>query len=171
MIKMGTLKETHSNVQTEYRVDGTSVRKLRVVPQQSPERRPSAVPGRHHKKERATLSIPYCLFLGVFCVMTLMMGAQFLQLQALSTSNQKKIASLESQLTEMKKENNDELNRIESSINLDEIRDIAVNELGMVYAAEDNVVVYKNKRQDYVSQYTEVPQEEDSLLKSMINEE
>lgn len=67
----------------------------------------------------------------------------------------------------MKKENADDLNRIETSVNLEEIRDIAINELGMVYASQDNVVLYKNTSQNYVSQYEDVPQEKDSLLKRM----
>ena len=83
-------------------------------------------------------------------------------------NGQKKIASLESELAEMKKVNADELNRIESSVNLEEIRDIAMNELGMVYATQENVVLYKNTTQNYVSQYNEVPQEEDSFIKGII---
>ena len=86
----------------------------------------------------------------------------------MATSSQKKIASLESQLAELKKVNADDLNRIETSVNLEEIRDIAINELGMVYATQENVVLYKKTSQNYVSQYDSVPQEETSLIKSII---
>ena len=86
----------------------------------------------------------------------------------MATSSQKKIASLESQLAELKKVNADDLNRIETSVNLEEIRDIAINELGMVYATQENVVLYKKTRQNYVSQYDNVPEEETSLIKSII---
>ena len=64
--------------------------------------------------------------------------------------------------------NADDLNRIETSINLEEIREIAINELGMVYATKENVILYKNTNQNYVSQYGEVPQEADSFVKSII---
>lgn len=157
---------------TSYRTEaeGTSARVLYTV---TPERRgqkngPVEVRRRKHKAERTTLSIPYCIFLTIACVMILVMGSYYLQQQALSTSSQKKIASLESELTELKKENSDDLNRIETSINLEEIRDIAINELGMVYATEENVVLYKNTSQNYVSQYDDVPQEEESLVKSIM---
>ena len=53
-------------------------------------------------------------------------------------------------------------------MNLEEIRDIAINELGMVYATQENVVLYKNTSQNYVSQYESVPQEEESLIKSIM---
>lgn len=156
---------------TTYRteVQGNVVRKIQAVPSR-PEKvnGPVEVPKRNRRQEKNTLSIPYCIFLAVACVLTLSLGAYYLEQQALSTSSQKKIASLESELAELKKVNADDLNRIETSINLEEIRDIAINELGMVYATQENVVLYKNTSQNYVSQYDEVPQEEDSFVKSII---
>lgn len=154
-------------------VQGNVVRKVNVT---APERRervdaPAAVPYRSRRQESTNLSVPYCLFLAVACVLTLALGAFYLQQQALSTSSQKTIASLESQLAELKKTNADDLNRIETSVNLEEIRNIAINELGMVYATAENVVMYENTKQNYVSQYEEVPQEEESLIKSMIKSE
>lgn len=150
-------------------VQGNVARQLYSVPDRH-ERidRPVEVPRKSHRQEKDTLSIPYCIFLAAACVLTLTLGAYYLQQQALSTSSQKKIASLESTLAELKKENADELNRIETSVNLEEIRDIAINELGMVYATQDNVVLYENISQNYVSQYEEVPQEEESLVRSIM---
>ena len=150
-------------------VEGNVVRKLQTVPQRREKvHGPVEVPHRSRRQERNTLSIPYCIFLSVSCVLTLTLGAYYLQQQALATSSQKKIASLESELAELKKVNADDLNRIETSVNLEEIRDIAINELGMVYATEENVVLYKNTSQNYVSQYENVPQEEESLVQSII---
>lgn len=97
-----------------------------------------------------------------------MLGANYLQQQALATSSQKKIAALEGELAELKKENADDLNRIETSVDLEKIRDIAINELGMVYATQDNVVLYKNTNHNYVSQYEDIPQEDDSFAKSIM---
>lgn len=156
---------------TAYRteVQGNVVRQFQTVPNRiDRENGPVEVPRRSRKPERNTLSIPYCMFLAVACVLTLSLGAYYLEQQAMATSSQKKIASLESELAELKKANADELNRIETSVNLEKIRDIAINELGMVYATAENVVLYKNTHQNYVSQYEEVPQEEDSFVKSII---
>lgn len=160
-----------SNGKTTYRaeVSGNVARQLYAVP----ERRdrvngPVEVRRRKRKQVQNTLSIPYCIFLTVACVLTLSLGAYYLQQQALATSTQKQIATLESQLAELKKVNADELNRIETSVNLEEIREIAINELGMVYATQENVVLYKNTTQNYVSQYDSVPQKADSLIKSII---
>jgi len=156
---------------TAYRteVQGNVVRQFQTVPSRvDREHGPVEMPKRSRKAERSTLSIPYCIFLAVACVLTLSLGAYYLEQQAVATSSQKKIASLESKLAELKKVNADELNRIETSVNLEEIRDIAIHELGMVYATQENVVLYKNTNQNYVSQYEKVPQEEDSFVKSII---
>lgn len=156
---------------TTYRtqVEGNAVRQLYEVPQHHERAaRPVEVRRRNRKPERTTLSIPYSIFLAAACVLTLLLGSYYLQQQALATSSQKKIATLEGTLAEKKKENADELNRIETSINLEEIRDVAINELGMVYATQDNVVLFENIGENYVSQYEEVPQEEESLVQSII---
>lgn len=156
----------------EYRtaVQGNVARNVYAVPERREQPTgPVAVPRKSRKQVKTTLSIPYCIFLTVACVLTLSLGAYYLEQQALSTSSQKKIASLESELAELKKINADELNRIETSVNLEEIREIAMNELGMIYATQENVVLYKNTRQNYVSQYENVPQEEASLVQSIIN--
>lgn len=165
-------RRTVNNRQTTaYRteVQGNVVRQFQTVPNRiDRENGPVKMPKRSRKQERSTLSIPYCIFLAAACVLTLSLGAYYLEQQAMATSSQKKIASLESELAELKKENADELNRIETSVNLEEIRDIAMNELGMVYATQENVVLYKKTNQNYVSQYEEIPQEEDSFVKSII---
>ena len=156
---------------TTYRaeVQGNVARQLYAVPdRQSRPAGPVEVQRKRRRQEKANLSIPYCIFLTVACILTLASGAYYLEQQAVATSSQKKIASLESQLAELKKVNADELNRIETSVNLEEIREIAINELGMVYATAENVVLYKNTNQNYVTQYEKIPQEEDSFVKSIM---
>ena len=147
--------------ETTYRTEvyGNVVREVAVpVPKKTEsENRPVEVPKKRGNRKGQTLSIPYCMLIAAACVCIIMCGCNYLQLQALSTKYQKDIAEKESQLAEMKKENMDELNRIEASINLDEIREIATNELGMVYATEENVVLYENTMHNYVEQYDDVP--------------
>ncbi len=167
MVRKSRNTRSVSGYQTE--VYGNVVRK-RV---QEPERREKEsqefqVSHRRHQQKSANLSIPYCMFVAAACVLTLVSGAYYLQQQALSTSNLKKISSLETELADLRKTNADDLNRIEASVNLDEIREVAINELGMVYASKENVVLYENTSQNYVSQYEAVPEEEDTLIKSVI---
>lgn len=100
--------------------------------------------------------------------MVLWSCVNYLQLQAETTSRIKNIASLELQLEELKKENNDNYTRIMTSVDLDYIRDVAINELGMVYATEDQVILYENKTRDYVRQNGEIPEEENTLMDQIL---
>ena len=103
---------------TTYRaeVQGNVVRQFQAVPNR-PEKvnGPVEVPRRSRKSERSTLSIPYCIFLAVACVLTLSLGAYYLEQQALATSSQKKIASLESELAELKKVNAENTRQIKAN--------------------------------------------------------
>ena len=53
-------------------------------------------------------------------------------------------------------------NSVMDSVNLDEIREKAMNELGMVYATSDQVIEYESPSGDYVKQYEGIP--EDGVL-------
>ena len=145
---------------TTYRteVQGNVARQMYAVPERrvNPQG-PVAVPNRKRKQERTTLSIPYCIFLAVACVLTLSLGAYYLEQQALSTSSQKKIASLESELAELRKVNADDLNRIETSVNLEDVKTVAMTELGMVHPSEEQIVYYKVETKDYMNLYQQIP--------------
>ena len=54
----------------------------------------------------------------------------------------------------MKLANDEEYNRIISSIDLEEIKRIAIGELGMTYAQEGQIVLYVNEDNDYMRQVT-----------------
>ena len=44
-----------------------------------------------------------------------------------------------------------------NSMNLEEVRDIAMNDLGMVYATEDQIVRYQSPTSNAVTQYASIP--------------
>ena len=83
----------------------------------------------------------------------------FLQLQSEGISYRNKIASLESQLTELKLANDNAYEEAVSSVDMEEVKRIAVNELGMTYADEGQIILYNNQEGDYIRQYAEVPTE------------
>ena len=67
------------------------------------------------------------------------------------------IAELESQLSDLKIENDAEYSRATSSIDLEEMKRIAMEELGMVYADKEQVVIYEDKEAEYFRQYEDIP--------------
>ena len=80
-----------------------------------------------------------------------------LSLQADITEQRRQIAALESNLTELTDTNNETSKRLESSVDLTKVYDVATGELGMVYPKTGQVISYEASNPDYVKQYKDVP--------------
>ncbi len=147
-------------------VEGNTVRKLQ--PSERHGRRQE--PKRHERRRTSKgkhiqyVNVFYTVFLTAAACMVLWSGVNYLQLQAELTGKVKNIASLEMQLETMRKENDDNYTRIMTSVDLDYIKEVAINELGMVYANEDQVILYDGGTRDYVRQNGEIPEEETTLM-------
>ena len=74
------------------------------------------------------------------------------------TSRSENITLLQQQLAQAKEENNTRYNAVVDSINLETVRDKAINEMGMVYANQDQIITYQNPVNDYVKQYEDIPE-------------
>ncbi len=60
------------------------------------------------------------------------------------------------------RKNNTKYNAVMDSVNLEEIREKAQKDLGMVYASPEQMVEYDRPSADYVRQYEDIP--EDGVL-------
>lgn len=143
-------------------MDGTAVRRLEPAQEQHPDRkkRPPVSRTTRRNRERAlSMNLGYVLFLTAAAVITVFMCVNFLKLQAMRTRLQKEVTALETQLDAAILENNSDYNRIMSGIDMEKVKDVAMNELGMVYARKSQIVTYKIEKNDYVRQYSEVPKE------------
>ena len=130
-------------------VNGTAVRKLQVVEEPKRRGRQAQRPRIHRARREKVryLSIGYSLFLTAASIVALWVCAGYLKLQADNSARMKNIAALEARLSELKAENDDEYNRVTTSVDLEKVREIAINELGM----------------DYVRQYGDIPEEDKGL--------
>ena len=63
----------------------------------------------------------------------------------------------EKKLADAKEENTTRYNVVMDSVNLEEVRDRAINDLGMGYATSDQIIEYQNPVNDYVKQYESIP--------------
>ena len=151
-------------------IEGNNVRKMHPVQRPYVGRQPQGNKSRHAEKV-SYVNILYTVFLAAAACMVLWSCVNYLQLQAETTSRMKHIASLETQLENLRKENDDHYTRIMTSVNLDYIRDVAVNELGMVYAGPDQVVLYDNGTDDYVRQNEEIPSDYSSLKDKILGKD
>lgn len=143
-------------------IDGNVVRHIQTDPQrerQQRARRSQAVNTRRNRQKALNMTMPYVMFLTAAAIATVFLCVQYLQLQALGTSYRGDIAALESTLSEAKLANDSAYEEAISSVSMEQIKEVAVNELGMVYADEGQVIVYSSQKEDYIRQYEEIPKE------------
>lgn len=150
-----------------YYTDGTAARKLAEQPEYiRPERTyeeelPHYAKVRKAQKERGlklAMNPAFAAFLAVSVITTLAACTLMLSMQAKVTNQNKSIALLQSEIESLTDDNNAYETRINSSVNLEQIRDIALNQLGMVYPVEGQVVYYNLIEADYVRQFQDVPE-------------
>ena len=123
--------------QNRYYVQGNTVRKLQQ--QQEITERPKKKVNNSIRKNRERakhMSAGYVLFLGAALAACGMILVYYIGLQSDITNSVKNISRLESQLNDLKVANEENYSRISSSVDLEEIRRIAIQELGMQYAQE-----------------------------------
>lgn len=113
---------------------------------------------RRNREKAAGMNPAYILFLIGAMLLTSVVLIGYIRIQADNVAIVENISSLESQLNQKKLENDEEYSRIMSSVDLDEVKRIAMEELGMQYAQEGQVVEVENSKSDYVRQYQKMPQ-------------
>ena len=72
------------------------------------------------------------------------------------------ITALQQELTDLKESNDTAHQAAEDSVNLESVREKAMNEMGMVYESQGKVIHYQSPTSDYVKQYDNIP--EDGVL-------
>ena len=142
---------------------GNTVRQAEVMPQRQEE------PRKEHKKKKLDRQIlknrrkamrmnpAYVMFLSIAAVAALVVCVWYLQVRAELTSRTEHITELQQELADAKEENTTRYNVVMDSVNLEEVRDRAINDLGMGYATSDQIIEYQNPVNDYVKQYESIP--------------
>ena len=153
-------------------IEGNTARKVQTLEYPSRERQPERRERRHAEKSNVQyVNVLYMIFLAAASCMVLWSCVNYLQLQAETTSRVKHIASLETELEDLRKENNDNYTRIMTSVDLDHIRDVAINELGMVYAEPNQVILYDGDTDDYVRQNGSIPPDYSSMKDKLLGKD
>lgn len=110
---------------------------------------------RKNREKAHHMNIGYILFLSgaLFACAIFLIG--YVQKQSELTSKIAQVSKLEKELNTLKLSNDEMYTRIQSNVNLEEIRKIAIDELGMTYAEEGQVILYQGNKKDYMHQNTE----------------
>ncbi|MCM1569285.1 MAG: cell division protein FtsL [Roseburia sp.] len=132
-------------------VYGSAVRKPDVQTQlQEEPRRRLSHEARKNRDRAHHMSLGYVVFLASALCAAGVVLISYIQLQSELTNKIKTISRLESQLNTMRLTNDEEYHRIVNSVDLEEIKRIAIGELGMTYAKEGQIINYRNAGSDYM---------------------
>lgn len=110
------------------------------------------------KRNAQRISKGYVVFLAVAAIFALCVCVNYINLQTKVTVRSKHISTMQEELADLREENNTRYNVITDSVTLEEIGERAVNNLGMVYAQEGQVIPYDNGTGKYVKKYEDVPE-------------
>lgn len=152
---------SQTNIRTNQKITylyGSAAPKYETVPQKRPhreaERRTVQSPQRRTRVQAkpSPVNMPLLILsLAAFVAIGAMM-IQYISLSSEISVLTNSIASLESDLNDLRAENDEYYGRIMSSVDLEKIREVAIMDLGMVYASEDQVITYDSQIDDYVEQ-------------------
>ncbi|BCJ95273.1 hypothetical protein acsn021_28420 [Anaerocolumna cellulosilytica] len=167
------------NFQTNpYTVHGTAARRLEVLPDYqdgegaAPDRGPLRQPVKKPKrraKAKPGIDLFGILILTVAIGITFYTCVEYLGVQANTTKMNNEITNLERELLKLQNQNDAALSKVNTSLDLSYIYQVATEELGMMYPDSDQILKYKSNLSDYVRQYGEVPEiEAESLLEKFL---
>lgn len=152
-----------------YYVNGSTVRQIEAQPvrreridrtrikeEQQRKRRRNAV--RRNRERALHMSIGYVAFLTICVGVIAFSAVAVVQMQSQITQRMKNISALESQITDLRADNDARYKEIVTSVDLNHIKDVAMNELGMRYATEDQIVYYSVVNNNFMDQYSDIPE-------------
>ena len=142
-------------------IEGSAVRKLNTQPErEQPAKKKQRKVSKATQKNRAKatqMSPGYVVFLTVTSVITLFLCVYYVQLKAQLTTQMQSIAKQESALSTLKADNDALYNTVVASVDLEHVKDVAINELGMKFPSEEQIIQFDTAGSSYVRQYQDVP--------------
>lgn len=105
---------------------------------------------RKNREKAHHMSLGYVLFLVAALCCAGVILINYIQLQSSLTNMSEYLTTQERRLNTLRVDNDETLNRINSSIDMEEIKRIAIGELGMTYAKEGQIETYTTEGNDYL---------------------
>lgn len=135
---------------------GNVARNLDVVREIEKEPRIHIAPRHNEDGKRQGLGLFYITYLTAMLGIVVVALVSFIRLNCEITTLADRVSLYEQTLNKLTLENDDEYSKMINAIDYDEIRNVAINELGMVYASADQIVNYTRENSDYVIQFADI---------------
>ncbi len=150
-----------------HRTDLPDVKERRRLAQEREQRKKSAVPAtpvkqalsrqaQRNREKALAMNKGFVMFLTAVSIAVLFTCINFLQVKSQITASMKNVASLESELAQLKEDNDAYYSQVTSNVDISEIKKKAIGELGMKYPSEDQIQTYTTEGNSYVRQYQDV---------------
>ena len=145
--------ETRNYRRTAY-LEGTAAKQLErgFEAEKLPVRKKVSNTTRKNREKMFHMNLGYVAFLVIALALATFTLCGYIELQSGITNHVKQISEMEAEYNSLKMANDEEYNRITSSVDLEKIRAIAIGELGMVYAQDGQIIQIENTETDYVHQ-------------------
>ena len=157
----GTYRSSNAHTYDKNRRDksayvyGNTVRKLDVVTQlEEPQKRVLSHEVQVNRAKAKHMNLGYVLFLIAALSVAAMVLIGYIKVQAEITTMTEYIAKQEKVLNNLKISNDEMLTRIESRLDLEEVKKVAIGELGMTYPKEGQIITYTSADYDYARRLT-----------------
>ena len=135
-------------------LEGTAAKQLErgFEAEKLPVRKKVSNTTRKNREKMFHMNLGYVAFLVIALALATFTVCGYIELQSGITNHVKQISEMEAEYNSLKMANDEEYNRITSSVDLEKIRAIAIGELGMVYAQDGQIIQIENTETDYVHQ-------------------
>ncbi len=132
-----------------YLYDGNAARQWNTLPEEIPEQHPKQQPKRQPKPKKKTSKL---LMASIGVSALIVVGTIFTMLneQLTVTNLQSEVVALESQVTDLQRENINARQDLEEEVNLQDIYDKAMKELGMRTPDKKQIYTYESKKSTQV---------------------
>lgn len=152
----------------QYYVNGSTVRKMEAQPlkKERPDQRKIEEDrkkqlrrnaARRNRERALYMSRGYVAFLTVCVAIVAIAAVSLIQIQSQVTQRMENIASLESQVTNLKADNDARYKEIITSVDLDYIKNVAMSQLGMKYASQEQIIYFSVENDNFMDQYSDIP--------------
>lgn len=154
-----------TEVKTYYYTEGNTVRQVAqpLPDRHTREREIREERERRKRQERRKMQRMmrkkriYSIYVAMVAATVVGLFVGYINLTNSITTHMDNISALEQNISDLKASNSATESRIASQTNLGEIKAVAVNEMGMVYANADQIVYYDMESSDYMNQYHNIP--------------
>lgn len=139
---------------------GTAIKELSFeeMLETAPVKKPNHT-ARKNREKAVQMNLGYVAFLIAALTFAAVILIGYINLQSEITNSVKRVSRMESELHALKQDNDEYETRINSSVDLEEVKRIAICELGMKYASEGQIIRVEGGGDDYARKYSEIPQE------------